>query len=104
VPVLQLGLSGEGLDEQQLNDLATNNIRTQLATIEGAQTPYPYGGKQRQIQVDIDPHALQAKGLSPIDVVNAVAAQNLIVPSGTMKVDRFEYAVETNSAPSVWIA
>jgi multidrug efflux pump subunit AcrB len=101
VPVLQLGLSGEGLDEQQLNDLATNNIRTQLATIEGAQTPYPYGGKQRQIQVDIDPHALQAKGLSPIDVVNAVAAQNLIVPSGTMKVDRFEYAVETNSAPSV---
>ncbi len=101
VPVLQLGLSGEGLNEQQLNDVATNNIRNQLATIEGAQTPYPYGGKQRQIQVDLDLHALQAKGLSPIDVVNAVTAQNLIAPSGTMKIDRFEYAVETNSAPLV---
>jgi multidrug efflux pump subunit AcrB len=101
VPVLQLGLSGEGLNEQQLNDLATNTIRTQLATIEGAQTPYPYGGKQRQIQVDIDLEALQAKGLSPTDVVNAVNAQNLIAPSGTMKVDRWEYAVETNSAPDV---
>jgi multidrug efflux pump subunit AcrB len=101
VPVLQLGLSGQGLNEQQLNDLATNNIRTQLATIEGAQTPFPYGGKQRQVQVDLDLPALQAKGLSPIDVVNAVSAQNLIAPSGTMKIDRFEYAVETNSAPDV---
>ena len=99
VPVLQLGLSGQGLNEQQLNDLATNTIRTQLATIEGAQTPFPYGGKQRQIQVDLDLHALQAKGLSPADVVNAISAQNLIAPSGTMKIDRFEYAVETNSAP-----
>jgi multidrug efflux pump subunit AcrB len=101
VPVLQLGLSGEGLNEQQLNDIATNTIRTQLATIEGAQTPYPYGGKQRQIQVDLDLQALQAKGLSPADVVSAVNAQNLIVPSGTMKIDRWEYAVETNSAPDV---
>ena len=101
VPVLQLGLSGKGLDEQRLNDLATNNIRTQLATIEGAQTPFPYGGKQRQIQVDLDLNALQAKGLSPVDVVNAVNAQNLIAPSGTMKIDRFEYAIETNSAPRV---
>jgi multidrug efflux pump subunit AcrB len=101
VPVLQLGLSGQGLDEQRLNDLGQNNIRTQLATIEGAQTPFPYGGKQRQIQVDIDLPALQAKGLSPADVVNAVNAQNLIVPSGTMKIDKFEYAVETNSAPDV---
>ncbi len=101
VPVLMLGLSGIGLSEQQLNDLATNTIRTQLATVEGAQTPYPYGGKQRQIQVDIDPKALQAQGLSPADVVNAVSAQNLIVPSGTMKMDRFEYAIETNSAPSI---
>ena len=65
VPVLQLGLSGEGLDEQQLFDLGQNTIRMQLATVEGAQTPYPYGGKQRQIQVDIDLEALQAKGLSP---------------------------------------
>jgi len=101
VPVLQLGLSGTGLDEQRLNDLGQNTIRTQLATIEGAQTPFPYGGKQRQIQVDIDLPALQAKGLSPVDVVNAVNAQNLIVPSGTMKIDKFEYAVETNSAPEV---
>jgi multidrug efflux pump subunit AcrB len=101
VPVLQLGLSGKGLDEQRLNDLGQNNIRTQLATIEGAQTPFPYGGKQRQIQVDLDLNALQAKGLSPVDVVNAVNAQNLIAPSGTMKIDRFEYAVETNSAPTV---
>jgi multidrug efflux pump subunit AcrB len=101
VPVLQLGLSGVGLNEQQLNDLATNTIRTQLATIEGAQTPYPYGGKQREIMVDLDMHALQAKGLSPADVVTAVSAQNLIAPSGTMKIDRWEYAVETNSAPSV---
>ena len=92
VPVLQLGLSGQGLNEQQLNDLGQNTIRTQLATIEGAQTPFPYGGKQRQIQVDLDLHALQAKGLSPVDVVNAISAQNLIAPSGTMKIDRFEYA------------
>src|ERR1035437_2403029 len=97
VPVLQLGISGQGLNEQQLNDLAQNSIRTQLATIEGAQAPFPFGGKPRQIQVDLDLHALQAKGLSPVDVVNAVSAQNLIAPSGTMKIDRFEYAVETNS-------
>ncbi|HEY1577898.1 MAG TPA: efflux RND transporter permease subunit [Terracidiphilus sp.] len=101
VPVLMLGLSGNGLNEQELFDIGQNTIRTQLATIEGAQTPFPYGGKQRQIQVDIDPKALQAQGLSPADVVNAVSAQNLIVPSGTMKMDRFEYAIETNSAPSI---
>src|ERR1035438_6918771 len=101
VPILMLGLTGKGLNEQQVFDLGTNTIRTQLATIEGAQTPFPYGGKQRQIQVDLDLHALQARGLSPTDVVNAVSAQNLIVPSGTMKIDRFEYAIETNSAPSV---
>jgi multidrug efflux pump subunit AcrB len=101
VPVLMLGLSGAGLSEQQLFDMGQNAIRTQLATVEGAQTPFPYGGKQRQIQVDIDPRALQAHQLSPADVVNAVSAQNLIVPSGTMKMDRFEYAIETNSAPTV---
>jgi multidrug efflux pump subunit AcrB len=100
VPVLLLGLSGSGLNEQQLFDLGTNTIRTQLATVQGAQTPFPYGGKQRQIQVDLDLNELQAKGLSPGDVVNAVSAQNLIAPSGTMKIDRFEYAIETNSAPS----
>jgi multidrug efflux pump subunit AcrB len=95
-----LGIAGQGLNEQQVFDLGQNTIRTQLATIEGAQTPYPYGGRPRQIQVDLDLAALQAKGLSPVDVVNAVSAQNLIAPSGTMKIDRFEYAVETNSAPS----
>jgi multidrug efflux pump subunit AcrB len=101
VPVLQLGLSGKGLTEQELFDLGQNTIRIQLAEIEGAQTPFPYGGRQRQIMVDLDLHALQARGLSPVDVVTAVGAQNLITPSGTMKVDRFEYQVETNSAPSV---
>ena len=101
VPVLMLGLSGQGLNEQQLFDLGQNTLRTQLATIEGAQTPFPYGGKQRQVQVDIDTAALQSRGLSPADVVTAISTQNLIVPSGTMKIDRFEYAIETNSAPSV---
>ncbi len=101
VPVLQLGLSGQGLDEQRLNDLGQNTIRSQLATVEGAQTPYPYGGRQRQIQVDIDLPALQARGLTPADVVNAVNAQNVIAPSGTIKIDRFEYEVETNSAPTM---
>ncbi len=101
VPVLQLGMSGQGLNEQQLNDLASNTIRTQLATIEGAQIPFPFGGKQRQIQVDLDLKALQARGLSPADVVSAIGAQNVIAPSGTIKLDRFEYQVETNSAPTV---
>jgi multidrug efflux pump subunit AcrB len=99
VPIMQLGLSGQGLDEQRLNDLATNTIRLYFATIEGAQSPFPYGGKQRQIQVDLDPNALQARGLSPADVVTAIGNQNLIAPSGTIKLDRFEYQVETNSAP-----
>ena len=101
VPVLQLGLSGPGLNEQQLNDLATQTIRIQLATVEGAQSPYPYGGKQREIMVDLNLNALQAKGLSPADVVNAIATQNVIAPSGTIKLDRFEYEVETNSAPTL---
>ncbi len=81
VPILQLGLSGQGLSEQQLNDFGQNFIRTQLATVEGASIPYPYGGKQRQIQVDINLQALQAKGLSPSDVVNAISVQNLILPA-----------------------
>ncbi len=100
VPILQLGLSGQGLSEQQLNDIGLNFVRTQLATVEGASLPFPYGGKTRQVQVDINLQALQAKGLSPNDVVNAIAAQNLILPSGTTKIDRFEYQVETNSAPT----
>jgi CzcA family heavy metal efflux pump len=101
VPVLQLGLSGQGLNEQQLNDLGSNVVRVQLATVEGAQTPFPYGGKARQILVDLDPQALQARGLSPADVASAVNAQSVIAPSGTIKIDRFEYDVETNSAPDV---
>jgi multidrug efflux pump subunit AcrB len=99
VPILQLGLSGQGLNEQQLNDLATTTIRVQLATIEGAQEPFPYGGKQRSIMVDLNLPALQARGLSPTDVVNAIGAQNVIAPSGTIKIGRFEDQVETNSAP-----
>ncbi len=101
VPILQLGLSGPGLSEQELNDMATVTIRIPLATVEGAQSPYPYGGKQREIMVDLDLNALQARGLSPADVVNAVTNQNIIAPSGTIKLDRFEYQVETNSAPSL---
>src|SRR5882757_9570568 len=100
VPILQLGLSGEGLSEQQLNDYGLNFIRTQLATIEGAASPFPYGGKQRQVQVDLNLQALQARGLSPTDVVNAIGVQNLILPSGTVKVGKFEYQLATNSAPT----
>src|SRR6201986_228881 len=100
VPILQLGLSGKGLSEQQLNDFGLNFIRTQFATVEGAESPYPYGGKQRQGQVDLNLQALQARGLSPNDVVNAIGAQNLILPSGTVKVGAFEYQLATNSAPN----
>jgi multidrug efflux pump subunit AcrB len=99
VPVLQLALSGPGLSEQALYDMGTNFIRTQLATVQGASIPFPYGGKQRQVQVDIDTRALQAKGLAPIDVVNAFSAQNIILPSGTAKVGSLEYQVDTNSSP-----
>ncbi len=100
VPILQLGLSGQGLSEQQLNDYGLNFVRTRLASIEGASIPYPYGGKQRQVQVDINLQALQAKGLSPTDVVNAISAQNLILPSGTAKIGTYEYEMDTNSAPT----
>jgi multidrug efflux pump subunit AcrB len=99
VPIIQLGLSGQGLSEMQLNDLGLNFIRTQLVTVPGAGIPYPYGGKQRQVQVDLNMQALQAKGLTPADVVSTIAAQNLILPSGTIKIGPFEYQVETNSAP-----
>ncbi len=100
VPIIQLGLSGQGLSEQQLNDYGLNFIRTQLVTVPGAGIPYPYGGKQRQVQVDLNLQALQSKGMAPADVVSTIATQNLILPSGTMKVSGFEYQVETNSAPS----
>ncbi len=99
VPVLQLSLSGTGLSEQQLFDIGTNFLRTQLATVQGASIPFPYGGKLPQVQVDIDSHALQAKGLSATDVVNAFGAQNIILGAGTIKIGQFEYQVETNSSP-----
>ena len=99
VPVLQLGLSGNGLSEQQLYDFGTNFIRTQLATVQGASMPFPYGGKQRQIQVDINTQKLQAYGLSAQDVVNAVGSQNIILPAGDVKMGHIDYQVETNSAP-----
>ncbi|MGI8771002.1 MAG: efflux RND transporter permease subunit [Acidobacteriaceae bacterium] len=100
VPILQLGLSGQGLSEQQLNDFGLNFVRTQLVTVRGAAIPYPYGGKQRQVQIDLNLQQLQSKGLSPQDVVNTIAAQNLILPSGTMKVGTYEYQIGTNSAPT----
>ncbi|MCW5802772.1 MAG: efflux RND transporter permease subunit [Deltaproteobacteria bacterium] len=100
VPVLQLGLSGQGLSEQQLNDLALNFIRTKLITVPGAAIPYPYGGRVAQVQVDLNPAALQAKGLSPTDVVNAISAQNLILPSGTAKIGPLELDVSLNGAPA----
>ncbi len=99
VPIIQLGLSGTGLSEQQLNDFGLNSIRTQLVTVDGAGIPYPYGGKQRQVQVDLNLPALQARGLSPADVSTAIGAQNLILPSGTAKIGAFDYQIETNSAP-----
>jgi multidrug efflux pump subunit AcrB len=100
VPVLQLGLSGNGLSEQQLNDFGTNFIRTQLSTVQGASMPFPYGGKQRQIQVDIDTQKLQAYGVSASDIVNTISTQNIILPAGDMKIGHIDYQVETNSAPS----
>jgi len=100
VPVLQLGLSGNGLTEQQLNDFGQNFIRTQLATVQGASIPYPYGGKQRQIQVDLNIQKLQAFGLSASDVVNAIGTQNIILPAGNVKIGHVDYPVETNSAPT----
>src|SRR5271170_1464448 len=99
VPILQLALSGKGMSEQQLFDLGTSFIRTRLVTIPGAAIPWPYGGKQRQVQVDLDTSALQSKGLSPVDVVNAVSAQNLILPTGTAKLGSLEYQIEMNASP-----
>ena len=99
VPIIQLALSGEGLSEQQLNDLGLNFLRTQLVTVPGAAVPYPYGGKQTQVMIDLNPALLQSKGLSATDVVNAVNLQNLVLPSGTAKIGQFEYDVNINGAP-----
>ncbi|MCU1302915.1 MAG: acriflavin resistance protein [Candidatus Sulfotelmatobacter sp.] len=98
-PIIQLGLSSKTLPEQQLFDLGQNFLRNFLATVPGAATPYPYGGKIRQIQVDLDLPKLQAYGLAPTDIVNAVNAQNLILPSGSVKFGPLEYNVEMNGTP-----
>ncbi|MBR0937352.1 efflux RND transporter permease subunit [Bradyrhizobium jicamae] len=99
VPIIQLALSGEGLTEQNLADIGINQLRTPLVTVPGAAIPYPYGGKQRQIQIDLDPTALQARGLSGQDVANTLAAQNLITPVGTEKIGQFEYTLQLNNSP-----
>jgi multidrug efflux pump subunit AcrB len=99
VPVLRIGLTGQGLSEQQLNDLALQFVRTQVITVPGAAVPYPYGGKQRYVSVDLNYQRLQALNMTPSDVVTAMGSQNLILPSGTMKIGQFEYQVDLNSSP-----
>src|ERR1700746_1914961 len=100
VPIIQLALSGQGLTEQNLFDLAINVIRTPLVTVQGAAIPYPFGGKFRQVQIDLDTSAMQARGLAGQDVANALAAQNLITPGGTEKIGGLESAIQPNNAPS----
>src|SRR5258705_1985741 len=99
VPILQLALSGEGLAEQQLFDLGVNFLRPQLVTIRGVAIPFPFGGKQRQVMVDLNTRMLQAKGLAPADVLNTINLQNLVLPSRTAKIGGFEYYVNLNAAP-----
>jgi CzcA family heavy metal efflux pump len=99
VPILQLGISGQGLSESQLNDLSQNFLRPQLVTVPGAVIPYSYGGKQRQVMIDLNEPLIQSKGLSPQDVLNAVEQENLISPSGTAKIGQFEYDVRANFSP-----
>jgi multidrug efflux pump subunit AcrB len=100
VPIVQLSLSSDTLPEQQLFDLAVQTLRPQLVTIPGVQVPYPYGGKQRNIIVDLDPEKLYAYGVSPLDVSNAINAQNLVLPSGSTKIGKQEYQVSLNSSPT----
>ena len=100
VPILQVALSGKGLSEQQLFDLGLNTVRTPLVTVPGAAIPLPYGGKQRQVQIDVKPDALQARGLSAQDIANALASQNILTPVGTQKIGELEYTIQLNSAPS----
>jgi multidrug efflux pump subunit AcrB len=100
VPIIQLALSSDTLSEAQIFDAANNTIRVALATVPGASIPYPYGGKQRQVQVDLDPEKLRAKGLSASDVTNAIVAQNLILPAGTQKIGSLEYYIGVNASPT----
>jgi len=99
VPIIQVALSGDGLTEQNLADIGINQLRTPLVTVPGAAIPYPFGGKQRQVQIDLNLSALQARGLSGQDVANALAAQNLITPVGTQKIGSFEYNIQLNNSP-----
>ncbi|HEX8914700.1 MAG TPA: efflux RND transporter permease subunit [Humisphaera sp.] len=101
VPIMQLSISSDTIPEQQLFDVTINQLRTQLITIPGVLIPYPYGGRQRQVMVDLDPEKLQARGISPQEVSNAVSAQNLILPAGTAKIGFQEYPVRLNSSPDV---
>ena len=100
VPILQLALSGEGMSEQNLFDVGVNSVRPPLVTIPGAAIPFPYGGKQRLVQIDLNPVALQARNLSAQDVATALSAQNLIVPIGTQKIGGVEYSMRLNNAPN----
>jgi len=100
VPILQMALSGQGLTEQTLRDLGQNEIRPALAAVPGTAIPSPYGGLERQIQVDVDPGALQSKGLSAEDVANALSAQNQIIPAGTAKIGQYEYEIKLNNSPA----
>src|ERR1700726_2031230 len=100
VPILQLALSSSTVSEAQLYDVGNTILRTQLATVAGASIPFPYGGKQRQIQVDLDPQALRANALSANDVVSAVGQQNLILPAGTQKIGPLEYYIKLNASPT----
>jgi multidrug efflux pump subunit AcrB len=99
VPIIQVALSAKGMTEQAVFDLAINTVRTPLVTVPGAAIPWPFGGKFRQIQIDLDPAAMQARGLSANDVANALAAQNLLTPAGTQKIGSVEYAIQLNNAP-----
>jgi CzcA family heavy metal efflux pump len=99
VPIIQLALSGKGLSEAQMFDLGQNQVRPVLTTIHGAAVPYPSGGRQRQIQIDLDPVALQAKGLSAQDIGNVIASQTQINPAGFAKIGTFQYNVRLNNAP-----
>jgi multidrug efflux pump subunit AcrB len=100
VPIIQLALSGLGLTEQNLADLGLNFLRPRLVTVQGAAIPYPFGGKTPQVMFDLDTAALQSRGLTGLDVANALAAQNLNTPAGTEKIGNYEYTVNLNSAPS----
>src|SRR4051812_29380695 len=104
VPIIQLALSGQGVSEQMLADTGLNVVRTPLVTVPGAAIPYPYGGKARQVQIDLDSTAMQARGLSGQDVANTLANQNILTPVGTQKIGAFEYTIQLNNAPSAMAA